>query len=65
MTTFDTARPAPFLSTVLYRIVTAGTALRDWSDARRTVKALSSLTARELDDIGLTRSDIERIAYRR
>ena len=31
--------------------------------ARRTVAELSRLTDRELDDIGLTRSDIPRVAY--
>lgn len=29
-----------------------------WNEARRTRKVLSSLSDRELDDIGLTRSDI-------
>ncbi|MEC3859687.1 DUF1127 domain-containing protein [Mesobacterium sp. TK19101] len=30
-----------------------------WNDARVTRKALSSLTDRELDDIGLNRGDID------
>lgn len=33
-----------------------------WNDARVTRKELSRLTDRELDDIGLCRGDIERIA---
>lgn len=33
-----------------------------WNDARLTRKALSKLTDRELDDIGLTFADIDRIA---
>ncbi|SLN67465.1 hypothetical protein ROJ8625_03456 [Roseivivax jejudonensis] len=33
-------------------------------DVRRTEKALSQLTDRELDDIGLTRADIARVARR-
>lgn len=33
-----------------------------WNDARVTRKALSKLTDRELDDLGLTRGDIEDIA---
>ncbi|MBQ0805545.1 MULTISPECIES: DUF1127 domain-containing protein [unclassified Sulfitobacter] len=33
-----------------------------WNDARVTRNALSSLTDRELDDIGLTRGDIENVA---
>lgn len=38
--------------------------LTDWNDARVTRNALSRLTDRELDDIGLCRGDIERIARR-
>lgn len=33
-----------------------------WNDARVTRKALSTLTDRELDDLGLTRGDIDDIA---
>jgi|TARA_Y100001956_G_scaffold4947_1_gene4487 uncharacterized protein YjiS (DUF1127 family) len=33
-----------------------------WNDARVTRKALSRLSDRELDDIGLTRADIEMVA---
>ncbi len=32
-----------------------------WNDARITRKALSALTNRELDDLGLSRGDIEDI----
>lgn len=32
-----------------------------WNDRRVTRKALSALSARELDDIGLSRSDIQNI----
>ncbi|MEZ5771883.1 MAG: DUF1127 domain-containing protein [Defluviimonas denitrificans] len=35
-----------------------------WNDARVTRNALSRLTDRELDDIGLTRADIDTIATR-
>lgn len=35
-----------------------------WNDARQTRKALSSLTDRELDDIGLMRGDIDAVATR-
>jgi uncharacterized protein YjiS (DUF1127 family) len=37
-------------------------ALRAWLDTRRTERALSKLSDRELDDIGLTRGDINDIA---
>lgn len=33
-----------------------------WNDARLTRKSLNKLSARELDDIGLVRGDIEAIA---
>lgn len=36
--------------------------LASWSDTRRTRRELSVLSDRELDDIGLCRGDIERIA---
>lgn len=36
-----------------------------WNDARVTRRELNRLTDRELDDIGLTRGDIERIARAR
>jgi uncharacterized protein YjiS (DUF1127 family) len=38
--------------------------LQDWNDARITRKALSRLSARELDDIGLCRGDIDAIVNR-
>ncbi|MCB1363917.1 MAG: DUF1127 domain-containing protein [Rhodobacteraceae bacterium] len=34
-----------------------------WNDARMTRKALSSLSDRELDDIGLLRGDIDAVAH--
>ena len=33
-----------------------------WNEARRTRNALSRLTTQELEDIGLVRGDIDRIA---
>ena len=40
-------------------------ALTAWRDARATRNALSRLSDRELDDIGLCRGDIDRIAHAR
>lgn len=66
MAAFETSRPATglvggrvssFLSTIVAEFAA-------WNDARVTRKALSKLTDRELDDIGLTRGDIEMIATR-
>jgi uncharacterized protein YjiS (DUF1127 family) len=65
MAAYDTTRTlsdASFgarISTTLTRLF--GT-LSEWNDARITRKSLSRLSARELDDIGLCRGDIELIA---
>ncbi len=47
------------------RLVTLFAALSAWNDARATRKALSALTDRELEDIGLSRGDISRVARTR
>jgi len=39
-------------------------AVISWNDRRATRKALSQLSDRELDDIGLSRGDIDRVASR-
>jgi len=39
-------------------------AVSSWSEARATRKMLSSLSDRELEDIGLARGDIEAITAR-
>ena len=39
-------------------------AVAAWNDARVTRKALARLSDRELEDIGLTRSDIDAISAR-
>lgn len=54
---FSTARPMGLLAQLL-------AALQDWNDARVTRASLSRLSARELDDIGLCRGDIETIVAR-
>lgn len=40
-------------------------AFADWNDQRRTRRVLSQLSSHELDDIGLTRGDIDAIARQR
>ncbi len=40
-------------------------AIATWNDSRKTRKALSSLSDRELEDIGLTRADIDTIGLHR
>ncbi|MCA3511011.1 MAG: DUF1127 domain-containing protein [Rhodobacter sp.] len=65
MAAFETTRPAPFGATSAYHFIqfvsnVLGT-VKGWNDARVTRKALSALSDRELDDIGLCRGDIDRI----
>jgi uncharacterized protein YjiS (DUF1127 family) len=60
MSAIDTSRPAaPGLRGVLAHLLHS---FASWNDARATRSALSKLTDRELDDIGLTRGDIDTVA---
>ncbi len=65
MAAYETSRPAPFGAISIFRAVQGVSSMFDmfaaWNDARMTRKALSRLTDRELDDIGLCRGDIEMI----
>ncbi len=65
MSAFETTRPAPFGATSTYQVIqfvsNALASVKNWNDARVTRKVLSSLTDRELDDIGLCRGDIDHI----
>ncbi len=58
-----TSHTAPFGAIATYRTVNALSnvvaTVRAWNEARLTRNALSKLTDRELDDIGLCRGDIE------
>lgn len=67
MAAYETSRPAPFGAISIFRAVQGLGTLVDrvvgWNDARVTRKALSKLTDRELDDIGLCRGDIEMIGH--
>lgn len=59
-TTYDTLTLAGRISSTLAWL--AGT-VTTWNDARTTRNALSRLSNRELDDIGLVRGDIDLIAH--
>lgn len=60
----DTTRTAPLGSATLYAIVRSVGAIAErfeaWRRNRETVRALRRLTPAQLDDIGLTASDVER-----
>ncbi|MFT5799577.1 MAG: hypothetical protein ACI84R_003654 [Candidatus Azotimanducaceae bacterium] len=69
MTTFDTNRAsfgpttvAARISGIVHATIQAGVS---WNDARMTRNSLSSLSNRELEDIGLTRADIDMVARTR
>jgi hypothetical protein len=65
MGAFEPTRSAPFGATSTYHVIqfvsNALGMVKDWNDARVTRKALSTLSDRELDDIGLCRGDIDHI----
>lgn len=67
-TTSMTAPVAPFGAITAHRIVTgiesAIAALREWNDTRRTVAILRGLNADQLEDIGLSRADIETMSHK-
>jgi uncharacterized protein YjiS (DUF1127 family) len=68
-TTFTRAAIAPFGAITVHRIITAvsnmATTLRIWNETRRTVNVLRSLSPAQLDDIGLTRGDVEDFGRKR
>jgi uncharacterized protein YjiS (DUF1127 family) len=63
MANIITTATAPFGAITIHRIVTAvsGVAanLRAWNETRRTLNALRALSPAQLDDIGLSRADVE------
>lgn len=59
------SRPAPFGAIATFNLVTvferAWTAISDWNAKRNTHTILSALSDRELEDIGLTRGDLDNL----
>jgi len=66
MASFDTTRPVagPSAGKITTFFVNMLGTVAAWNDARITRNSLSKLSARELDDIGLSYGDIEDIATR-
>ncbi|MEM7711860.1 MAG: DUF1127 domain-containing protein [Pseudomonadota bacterium] len=58
MATFDVFRPASKATPGLFANLIGKVV--EWRDHRQTRDALSRLTDRELDDIGLRRADLDR-----
>ena len=65
MATYETSRTAPLGATTVFRLVqsvgNAGASFQTWNSGRATRNALSKLSNRELDDIGLCRGDFDLI----
>lgn len=61
MATIDHTHSAGF-SRISYAVSSLLTKAMCWNTARLTRNALSQLSERELDDIGLTREDIYRLS---
>ena len=63
-----TAPVAPFGAIAAHRVVTAFDnvlrAVREWNETRRTIAILRALNADQLEDIGLTRADIEDFGHK-
>ena len=56
------SRPATVVDRVYAALTNATATLVAWNDARRTHNTLSQLSAHELEDIGLHRGDVDRMA---
>lgn len=61
-TTRNTYGVASFANRSVALLNDAAMSVVSWNDARITRKALSQLTNRELEDIGLVRGDIDAVA---
>lgn len=63
-----TTTAAPFGAITIHRMVTAVSGLaanlRAWNETRRTINALRALSPAQLDDIGLSRADVEEFGNR-
>ncbi|MBC7132112.1 MAG: DUF1127 domain-containing protein [Roseovarius sp.] len=64
MALLDTPRARAHSNTASGLLARLVGAFLSWNDRRATRKALSRLSDRELDDIGLCRGDIDTIARR-
>ncbi len=63
--TFTRARPANVADRAILSLSGLVSGVVHWNEARRTRAVLSKLTAHELEDIGLSRGDIDAIGLNR
>ena len=59
--TFNRARTASVTDRAYLSLSSLITSVSNWNETRRTRAALSRLSAHELEDIGLTRGDIDQM----
>ncbi len=63
MAVYHETKAAPFGAITTFRVIRALEAVKNsfamWNAKRTTYKQLSKLSLRELDDIGITRADVE------
>jgi len=66
MAVFETTRPTAdlFAGRLTHFVADLLGVVATWNDARITRNSLSKLSARELDDIGLSRGDIDLVSAR-
>ena len=62
MATYDNVYTPGFIGRVGQTFASLVAAFSEWNSARMTRNALRGLSDRELDDIGLSRADIENLA---
>ncbi len=66
MATYETSRPAPFGAVATLQIInvfdTVVTNVKAWNLARKTEAELNALSDRQLEDIGIARSQINTTA---
>ena len=65
MAILNTTKAAPFGAIATFRAVRAMEVVKDsfvgWNAKRNTYKQLNALSTRELEDIGITRADVENL----
>jgi uncharacterized protein YjiS (DUF1127 family) len=63
MATLNSTKPAPFGAITTFRAIHAIESVTNsfaaWNTKRKTYKELSALSTRELEDIGLSRAEVE------
>lgn len=62
MALLDLSRPVNVVDRVRFYVSHAASIVAAWNDERRTRDQLGKLTSQQLNDLGMSRGDIDRIA---